>query len=194
MSEHVLSSALIRAAVYAADRHCGQTRGDGVTPYINHPLAVASILRNDGGISDPDTLVAALLHDVVEDTNATIDEVRTLFGEGVAAIVAEVSDDTSLPREQRRREQLGKIRLMSPGGRLVKLADKIANLRDLQSSPPRDWSMDRQLAYVSFACAAVNQLRGTHAALEHIFDEVAAAGADCSSDAFEMLKMGTSCD
>jgi guanosine-3',5'-bis(diphosphate) 3'-pyrophosphohydrolase len=181
MSEHVLSSALMRAAVYAADRHCGQARGDGVTPYINHPLAVANILLNDGDVSDLVTLVAALLHDVVEDTNATIGELRTLFGEDVAAIVAEVSDDTSLPREQRRLEQLGRIRLMSPGGRLVKLADKIANLRDLQSSPPKDWSMDRRLAYTSFACAAVNQLRGTHPALEHIFDEAAVAGADCTS-------------
>ena len=175
---------VMEAAMFAADRHRGQRRKDAAaSPYINHPLALAEVLAREGGVTDTVVLVAALLHDTVEDTETLLDEIEARFGPEVAGIVAEVTDDKSLPSKERKRLQVVKAASKSEGAKLVKLADKICNLRDINSTPPADWSLERRLEYFRWAKEVVAGLRGASPALERVFDEVYAAG---------MEKLGTS--
>jgi guanosine-3',5'-bis(diphosphate) 3'-pyrophosphohydrolase len=165
---------LLRAVAFAARKHREQRRkGRSGTPYINHPVQVASLLAGAGHI-DGALLCAAVLHDVVEDTETTPDELRAAFGTEVAALVAEVTDDRTLSSAERKQRQVEKARSMSPRARLIKLADKIDNVRDVAHDPPPDWSDERRRAYVDFAAAVVAGLRGADAALEAAFDAAAA--------------------
>lgn len=133
---------VVEAARFAADRHRHQRRKDAeATPYINHPLTVAAILC-EVGIDDADVIVAALLDDTVEDTETTPGEIVTMFGERVASLVAEVTDDKRLPKVTRKQLQVAHAASKSEGARLIKLADKIANLRDLAEHPPQ-WDDER---------------------------------------------------
>ena len=133
---------VLRAAEFAADRHRSQRRKDvEASPYINHPLTVAAILAEEGDVTDATVLAAALLHDTVEDTQTSIAEVEQLFGREVASIVAEVTDDKSLEKAERKRLQVERAHSKSEGAKLVKLADKIANLRDIAACPPADWDV-----------------------------------------------------
>lgn len=162
---------VLQAASFAATRHCGQLRdGPQGIPYINHPLAVAECLIT-AGVEDPDILAAALLHDTVEDTNTTLIELETLFGRRVASIVAEVTDDTTLTRDERKRRQVTSAPTKSHEAKLVKLADKLCNLRDLGESPP-DWTADRMDAYYRFSVEVYRGLRGSHAALDSQMDHL----------------------
>lgn len=168
---------LLRAASFAAERHRLQRRKDvEASPYINHPLALATILCSEGGVNDPTVLAAALLHDTVEDTETSLEELRREFGPDVAAIVAEVTDDKSLPKEERKRLQIAHAASKSEGAKLVKLADKIANLRDIVATPPADWSDERREAYFHWAKQVVDGLRGVNSALEAAFDNIHAEG------------------
>lgn len=163
---------VLRAAAFAAQRHRRQRRHDAErSPYINHPLALADILANLGGIADPVVLCAALLHDTVEDTATTLEEIELAFGARVAAVVAQVTDDKSLPKAERKRLQIEHARHISPEARLVKLADKICNLRDLLQSPP-PWTRQRKREYFDWAAQVVAGLRGVHPVLEEEFDAV----------------------
>jgi len=165
---------ILRAASFAADKHRNQRRKDAAaSPYINHPLSLAAILADEGGVTDPAILAAALLHDTVEDTETTIDELETLFGNNVAAIVAEVTDDKTLDKAERKRLQVEKAATKSAGAKLVKLADKISNLRDIADCPPTNWSDERRSEYVSWAIEVVAGLRGVHPGLEGVFDGIA---------------------
>lgn len=167
---------VLDAAAFAADKHRRQRRKDAeATPYINHPLALATILAKEGGVADAEVIAAALLHDTVEDTETTPAELEARFGPTVAAIVAEVTDDKSLPKAERKRLQVTRAAHKSPGAKLVKLADKIANLRDIAASPPADWDAARKADYVRWASDVVSGMRGTNAALEAAFDAAAAA-------------------
>lgn len=141
---------ILNAATFAADKHRQQRRKDvDASPYINHPLDLADILAREGGVEDAKVIAAALLHDTVEDTETTIEELEDRFGKRVAAIVAEVTDDQSLPSAERKRIQVMKASSNSPGAKLVKLADKISNVRDLVTAPPAGWSMERKIEYFS---------------------------------------------
>lgn len=165
-------STILRAASFAADKHRTDRRKDAAaTPYINHPLALATILASEGGVTDPTVLAAALLHDTVEDTDTTIEEIEAGFGRSIAAIVAEVTDDKSLPKEERKRLQVVKAGSKSEGAKLVKLADKIANLRDIRTDPPADWNAARRQEYFDWAALVVAGLRGVNAPLEAVFDK-----------------------
>lgn len=167
---------ILQAASFAAERHSKQRRKDAdASPYINHPLALADILAREGGIENAAVIAAALLHDTVEDTETSIEDLQTRFGSAVAGIVAEVTDDKSLPKEERKRLQVAKAAGKSVEAKLVKLADKIANLRDLRTSPPADWSEERKAGYFQWARDVVAGLRGTNAKLEAAFDAVANA-------------------
>lgn len=127
----------MKAADFAAKKHRDQRRKDPQqTPYINHPIGVANILINEGGVDDPIVLQAALLHDTVEDTETTLDEIEEHFGPKVRGIVAEVSDDKDLPKEERKRLQVVNAPHKSKEAKLVKLADKLYNLRDLHRVVP----------------------------------------------------------
>lgn len=163
---------ILNAASFAADKHRNQRRKDAeASPYINHPLALADILAREGDVDDAQVIAAALLHDTVEDTETTIEEVEAQFGKRVASIIAEVTDDKSLPKEERKRLQVVKSSTKSHGAKLVKLADKIANLRDLLAAPPADWSPERRLQYFEWAREVVQGLRGCNSSLEAAFDE-----------------------
>lgn len=163
---------ILDAAAFAAQRHRHQRRKDAdASPYINHPLALADILAREGGVEDGVVIAAALLHDTIEDTETTLEELEVRFGKRVSAIVAEVTDDKSLPKDERKRLQIVTAPAKSKGGKLVKLADKIANLRDLHSAPPADWSDQRKADYFDWARAVVEGLRGVNASLEAAFDE-----------------------
>ncbi len=164
--------ALRRAAGFAAWKHDGQFRkGDGKTPYIHHPIEVAAILAEVGDISDVDVLQAALLHDTIEDTATTGEELESLFGARVRDIVLEVSDDTSLPRHERKAQQIEHAPHLSPGAKVLKLADKTSNVFDVAFTKPIDWSTERQLEYFDWSSLVVDRLRGCNAALEALFDE-----------------------
>lgn len=165
---------VLKAALFAADRHRNQRRkGHRGAPYINHPLAVAECLVT-AGIHDPEILAAALLHDTVEDTDTSPAELQHLFGERVASIVAEVTDDKSLPKAERKRRQIVSAPTKSYEAKLVKLSDKLCNLQDLRDCPP-NWSGDRISAYYRFAQDVYRGLRGTHpdldSLMEHVFAE-----------------------
>lgn len=164
-------SSVLQAALFAAEKHKNQRRKDAeASPYINHPIALANVLATEGGVTDGEVLCAALLHDTIEDTETTADELRQAFGEKVATIVLEVTDDKSLPKEKRKQLQIEHARHASSKAKLVKLADKICNLRDILASPPADWSGERKRAYFEWSGQVVDGLRGTHPVLEDVFD------------------------
>ncbi|XP_049761589.1 guanosine-3',5'-bis(diphosphate) 3'-pyrophosphohydrolase MESH1 isoform X1 [Elephas maximus indicus] len=130
---------LMEAADFAARKHRQQRRKDPEeTPYINHPIGVARILTHEAGITDIVVLQAALLHDTVEDTDTTLDEVELHFGAQVRRLVEEVTDDKTLPKLERKRLQVEQAPHSSPGAKLVKLADKLYNLRDLNRCTPKE--------------------------------------------------------
>ena len=163
---------ILRVASFAAQKHRNQRRNDSdATPYINHPLALASVLAEEGGIVDSTVICAALLHDTIEDTDTTANELSSEFGEAISSIVSEVTDDKNLPKLQRKHLQIEHAAQLSDHAKLVKLADKICNLRDMASSPPTDWSIERRREYFDWAKQVVDQLRGTHSGLEKMFSE-----------------------
>lgn len=162
---------VLHALAFAAHKHSGQRRKDAeASPYINHPIALANLLVNEAGIEDLIVICAALLHDTVEDTQTTPQELEREFGAEIAGVVRELTDDKSLPKEERKRLQILHAHTLSPRAKLVKLADKICNLRDVASRPPANWSLERRQGYFDWARAVVDRLRGTHPKLEAIFD------------------------
>ncbi len=164
---------ILDAIAFAAEKHRSQRRKEvEQSPYINHPVSLARILLVTGGITDPEILAAALLHDTVEDTNTTADELESRFGPRVASIVREVSDDKGLQKEERKRLQVSTASKKSKDAKLVKLADKISNLRDILAYPPADWPHDRKVKYFEWARDVVAGARGTNQALEQEFDRV----------------------
>ncbi len=152
---------LFRALAFAAHKHRDQRRKDAeASPYINHPIALAEVLTGEGGVNDIEVLAAALLHDTIEDTATTLEELRAQFGERIAAMVAEVTDDKDLPKLERKRLQIEHAAGISPGAKLVKLADKICNLRDVAERPPAQWDMTRRREYFEWAKQVIDGLRG----------------------------------
>jgi len=161
---------VVKAAYFAAEKHREQRRKDTAqTPYINHPIAVAETLRIFG-VTDVDVLVAALLHDILEDTEASPGEIAQGFGMGVLAIVQEVTDDKSQPKQTRKNLQIEQASELSEGARLVRLSDKICNLLDISKNPPVGWSVERCLQYVDWCESVVGQMPETHPDLEMRFE------------------------
>lgn len=169
----------VKAVAFAADKHRNQRRKDAdSSPYINHPIALANVLANEGGVDDATVLCAAVLHDTIEDTETTADEIRALFGPKVAAVVLEVTDDKSLEKQVRKQRQVEHAPHISTEAKLVKLADKISNVRDILASPPADWSAERKQTYFEWAARVVDGLRGVHPGLESVFDGLYARQAE----------------
>lgn len=168
---------ILKAAAFAAAKHRDQRRKDAnASPYINHPIALANVLSNEAGITDPVVICGALLHDTVEDTDTTPEELEREFGPAIRAVVMEVTDDKALPKAERKQQQIEHAGQVSEAARLVKLADKICNLRDIATSPPADWSGERKQAYYDWAGQVIDRLRGTHPVLERLFDDVYRTG------------------
>lgn len=172
---------IVKAVAFAADKHRNQRRKDAeALPYINHPIALANVLANEGGVEDVTVLCAAVLHDTIEDTETTSEELQAIFGPKVASVVMEVTDDKSLEKSVRKQRQVEHAPHISTEAKLVKLADKICNLRDIIASPPADWSAERKQAYFEWAARVVAGLRGVHAELESVFDGLYARRAEFS--------------
>jgi guanosine-3',5'-bis(diphosphate) 3'-pyrophosphohydrolase len=148
------------------------------TPYINHPIPVVDTLWRVGGVRHVPTLVAGILHDTVEDTDTTPAELRTRFGDEVAAIVLEVTDDKGLPNAERKRLQVEQASRRSAPAKCVKLADKICNLRDVTHNPPPGWSIARRREYLDWAGRVVEGLRGANPAMEELFHRLLREGME----------------
>jgi guanosine-3',5'-bis(diphosphate) 3'-pyrophosphohydrolase len=168
---------ILKAASFAAHKHRDQRRKDGeASPYINHPIAVALLLAEVGGVADSEVLAAALLHDTLEDTDTTAEELDINFGERVRKLVQEVTDDKSLPKAERKRLQILHAAHLSEGAALIKIGDKISNVLDVANSPPSDWNVKRRQAYLSWAEEVVRNCSKTNDKLIQRFEEALKEG------------------
>jgi len=164
---------ILKAAQFAAHKHRYQKRKDkNKTPYINHPLEVARVLNEEGSVADPEILVAALLHDTIEDTVTTYDELRGQFGARIADIVVEVTDTKFLAKQTRKQLQSVKAGHASAAAQQVKIADKICNLRDILANPPVKWTLERKQKYFEDAKLVVDEVRDANPALAGRFDRL----------------------
>lgn len=164
---------VIQAAHFAADKHRDQRRkGVRNTPYINHPLEVAERLNRIGGIEDATILAAAILHDTIEDTETTRAELAKLFGNDIAALVAELTDETGLTWQERKRMEIDHAPHLSDRAKMIKLVDKTCNVADTVTNPPGEWTLSRRRDYLEFARLVADGCRGVNAALDAEFDRV----------------------
>ena len=163
---------LLRALQFSALKHRNQRRKDvDASPYINHPISLASILCTEAHVTDIDVICGALLHDTVEDTETTPEELESEFGSTIKNIVMDVTDDTLLTRPERKQAQIDHAAHISDKAKLVKLADKISNLRDVSTNAPEDWSLERRQEYFDWAKKVIDKVRGVNPNLESIFDD-----------------------
>lgn len=170
-------ASLLAAVHFAADKHRNHRRKDAeASPYINHPIQVAELLASVGGVDDLAVLQAAILHDTIEDTDTTREELTERFGAEVAHLVWEVTDDKRLAKEVRKQLQIEHARALLAKAKLIKLGDKISNVRDVTDCPPAKWTHARRVEYLNWAEDVVAGCRGVNAALEKAFDEAVAKG------------------
>ena len=167
------TQALLKAMHFAADLHKTTTRkGAAQEPYVNHVIEVAELLARIGGVTDPITLQAAILHDIVEDTPVTFADLERGFGRDVRQIVEEVTDDKQLPKSERKQIQVDKAPGLSAAAKMIKIADKTSNVQAIMLSPPADWSRERRLEYVDWSERVVAGCRGVNPRLEQYYDKV----------------------
>lgn len=173
MSKEAELKLLVKALTFAANKHRNQRRKNiDAFPYINHPISLVNILCNEVQITDINVICSALLHDTVEDTETTAEELTLEFGQVISDIVMEVTDDQAIVVRQKRKQlQIEHAPHISDSAKLLKLADKISNLRDLTKDPPATWSLERRREYFDWAKQVIDQLRGTHSGLEELFDQ-----------------------
>ena len=166
-----------KAAQFAAQKHKGQIRkGRDECPYIDHLKSVARVIAEVGGIEDPEILAAAWLHDTLEDTETTPEELEANFGKRVRQLVEEVSDDKSLPKDERKQLQIQHAPKLSIDAVLIKLGDKISNIIDVTNTPPTHWTLERRKYYLDWAEAVINNCPKVNTALEQHFAEVLKKG------------------
>lgn len=171
MSDSIHS--ILTAIDFAARKHKHQRRkGRDEEPYINHPIEVARLIRAVGGVDDIDILVAAVLHDTVEDTDTTEEELTKIFGARAASFVMEVTDDKTLDKAERKRHQVEHAPHLSPEAKIIKLADKISNIEDIIANPPEGWDTARKLEYVQWGRDVIAGLTGANPPLESMFEEL----------------------
>jgi guanosine-3',5'-bis(diphosphate) 3'-pyrophosphohydrolase len=171
MQEFGECTTLLRAASFAAHKHRDQRRKDSVaSPYINHPLVVATLLAVEGGVVDTELLVAALLHDTIEDTTTTDAEIESQFGAAVLALVREVTDDKSLPKARRKQLQIEHAPQLSTRAKQLKIADKISNVGDIDADSPTGWDLGRKTEYLYWAEQVAAGCRGVNHRLDQLFD------------------------
>ncbi len=158
--------------MFAADKHRDQRRKNvDALPYINHPIEVAALLADQGGVTDTELLMAAILHDTVEDTETSLDEIENVFGGNVRDLVAEVTDDKTLPKQRRKELQIESAADKSDRAKQLKIADKTCNIRDMDAHNPEGWELERKLEYLTWAEQVVHHCRRINAALDSQFDE-----------------------
>lgn len=162
-------SLFINALKFSSRKHSNQRRKDAhASPYINHPIEVVEILWS-AGVRDMTLLVGAILHDTLEDTETTPEELDREFGPDVLALVQEVSDDKSLPKQVRKDLQVEHAPHKSNRAKQLKIADLVCNIRSLVESPPKDWSVERKLGYLDWAGKVFQGLQGANPSLEKEF-------------------------
>jgi guanosine-3',5'-bis(diphosphate) 3'-pyrophosphohydrolase len=165
--------AILAAASYAAEKHSHQTRkGAAREPYINHLIEVAGLVAMALTVPDANVVIAALLHDTVEDTDTTPAELVERFGMDVASLVAELTDDKTLPQAVRKRLQVEHAPRLSVRAQTIKLADKISNVRSILTSPPVDWSLERRREYFAWSTSVVNALSAPNPTLKREFERI----------------------
>lgn len=165
----------LQALNFSAGKHRDQRRKDSAaSPYINHPIEVACLLWTVGGVHDEAAILAAILHDTIEDTDTNPEEIRALFGDDVLGLVLEMSDDKSLPKKERKLKQIAHSPRLSPRAKQIKLADKICNIHDIAFAPPEGWPLTRRIDYLEWARNVIDGLRGANDNLEKRFDETLA--------------------
>jgi guanosine-3',5'-bis(diphosphate) 3'-pyrophosphohydrolase len=171
-------SRICDAISFSAQKHASQTRKDPEhTPYIIHPIGVADSILTIGKVYDPDIIIAALLHDTVEDTDTSFEEIRDAFGPVVEGYVREVTDDKALPKEVRKQLQIDDASHKSDGAAIVKLADKLYNVEGLHEEPPADWPKERVDEYFAWAKRVVDNLPPANEALKEAVDQTIARRA-----------------
>ncbi len=173
MASKIEINRLLEAIDFAARKHQNQVRKDQCgSPYITHPLSVAQVIWQTGGVESIHILIAAILHDTIEDTDTSKVEICDQFGKNILALVLEVTDDKSLEKIERKRLQVAHASDLTYGAKIIKLADKLVNCRDILLSPPRDWSLKRRQDYIQWAADVTHHIRGTNPPLENAFDEM----------------------
>jgi len=163
---------IARAWNFSAERHAKQKRkGEAQEPYVNHLAEVAELVAMATEGRDANLVAAAVLHDTVEDTATLPSELASIFNSDIAGLVAEVTDDKKLAKEERKRRQVELAATKTDRAKILKLADKTSNLRSLAKSPPADWGMQRRREYLDWATAVSQGLRGVSPWLEARFEE-----------------------
>jgi len=175
MDKNIDSVKILDAAIFAAEKHQGQVRKNKQhSPYITHPLMVSKAILQLGGINDTTILTAAILHDTIEDTATAEKELEDQFGGDILSIVLEVTDDKSKNKLIRKRLQVVHAPELSYEAKIIKLADKLINCRDILNDPPEDWSLKRRQDYIQWGADVISQIRGTNPQIEAAFDQVMA--------------------
>ena len=168
---------VLKAVEFAERKHRGQTRKNAAkTPYIAHPIEVARTMAEIGGVTDVDVLAAALLHDTVEDTDTSFDELTQHFGESVARFVAEVTDDKSLPKHERKRVQVAHAKTLSAGATYIKLGDKLSNVHDVIYNAPAGWDPVRRMQYLMWAREVIDSSPDVNRVLRSKFNQLVSSG------------------
>ena len=170
---------IFRSLNFAAERHRHQLRkGATKVPYINHPIKVVTVLT-EFLEENHELLSAAALHDVVEDTakgkeeiNMLSESIKEQFGAEVLKLVLEVSDDKSLPYQERKRLQVENTPFLSNEAKKIKIADKICNINDMINDPPIDWATERKIKYLEWAKKVIDGARGVNSSMEAYFDKI----------------------
>lgn len=170
---------ITKAFDFTARKHVGQRRkGADQEPYVNHVAEVARLLAEATNGQDPVLIVAGLLHDTVEDTDTTYEKLKAEFGQEVANLVLEVTDDKSLPKDVRKRLQVETVGKKSDRAKMLKLADMTSNLCAIINNPPTDWSLKRRIGYFEWAAQVAEGCRGVNGALDEAFDAAHVAGLE----------------
>jgi guanosine-3',5'-bis(diphosphate) 3'-pyrophosphohydrolase len=170
---------ILKAAQFAAEQHRDQRRKDiHASPYIIHPISVALAISQIGGVDDPEILAAALLHDTLEDTDTKPEELEAKFGKKVCEYVLDVTDDKTLPKDERKRRQIEHAKKISKGAALIKLGDKISNVTDVISNPPEDWDINRRKEYLDWAEKVIENCPKVNDRMENKFQEIIKQGRE----------------
>ena len=164
---------ILAAARFAAEKHASQRRkGLAGEPYVNHVIEVAELIAASSDVVDTHLVMAGLLHDTIEDCGVTFQELEQQFGTDVANLVAEVTDDKTLPKATRKALQVENAPKKSVRAQVIKLADKISNLRSILDSPPADWDLERRRQYFEWAHQVISGLRDPNPLLKAEFDQI----------------------
>ena len=171
------STDILAAVDFASYKHRNDRRkNEAKTPYINHPIAVAHLLATLAGVSDSPTLIAAVLHDTIEDTETTREELDATFGAEIRQLVEEVTDDKTLEKHVRKQLQIEHAPELSRRAKLIKLADLTCNLTDVLDDPPSSWSNERRMEYLEWTEQVIAGCRRTNKKLEQDYDRLVARG------------------